>query len=363
MGMAMRQQSPAEVRHQKVAELGLDPGCFELTSTEAVAGALRRAAGFMCPCTARSLVRAVVKPLRGLVEDLSVVKAAVKETLEAMLSHGDVLEYREFDVDSAQERTLLFAAPAAFVSRDSGRQILVGICSDQVSALPEDLTARIDHVSHTRRLNPFEGEDLRAMLAEHGLLEVTYDDWLKAPGLGKPTELLSRYNDLLDSAGPAGEVPGLRLLDPELPVRYYRGRWVPPHKRSGRFVGRRDQAYGAQLWSYVQVAAGSPEALVDLPLPRSRWRGCDEAWYLQMAIDASRGKPQQFAIRGGPGDTRIMAFFSPVPMWARRRWDAIGEPIPAKRCLFAYRIAKDDLRQELSFIRRALWLSELADGE
>ena len=28
MGMAMRQQSPAEVHHQKVAELGLDPGVF-----------------------------------------------------------------------------------------------------------------------------------------------------------------------------------------------------------------------------------------------------------------------------------------------------------------------------------------------
>ena len=361
--MAVRQQSPLEVRHQKVAELGLDPGSFDLTSTEAVAGALRRAAGFLCPCTASSLVRAVVKPLRGLVEDLSIVKATVEETLEAVISQGDVLECREFVATLAQERTLLFAAPAAFIPRDSGRQILVGISSDQLTAVPEDLTARIDHVGHTRRLNPLEGEDLRDRLAEHGLLEVTYDDWLEAPQFANPAELLARYNALLDSAGPSGDVPGLRLLDPELPVRYYRGRWVEPHKRSGRFVGRRDQAYGAQLWSYVQVADGKPEALVDFPLPKSRWRGCDEAWHLQMAIDAKRGKPQQFAVRVGSEDTRIMAFFSPVPMWARRRWDAIGEPISAKPCLFAYRIARDDLPEEINFIRGALCLSELADGE
>ena len=361
--MAMKQLSPADVRHQKVAELGLDPASFDLTSTEVIAGALRRAAGFLCPCTASSLVRAVVKPLRGLVEDMSIVKATVEETLEAMVSHGDVLECREFDVNPGQERALLFAAPAAFICRDSGTQILVGISNDQLSAFPADLTARIDHVGHTRRLSPAEGEDLRERLTEHGLLEVTYGDWLKAPGFGKPTELLSRYNALLDSAGPSGEVPGLRLLDPELPVRYYPGRWVQPQKRSGRFVGRRDQAYGAQLWCYVQVADGNPEALVDLPRPRSRWRGCDEAWYLQMAIDASRGKPQQLAIRVGSQDTRVMAFFSPVPMWARRRWDAIGEPISSERCLFAYRIAKDQLSQELGFIHNALWLDKIANGE
>ena len=363
MGMAVRQRSPAEVRHQTVAALGLDPGRFDLTSQEAVAAALRRTAGFLCPCSASSLVRAVVKPLRGLVEDLDVVRSSVEATLEAMVSHGDLLEFRELGVDLAQERTLLFAAPAAVIARDSGTQILVGISSDQISALPEDLADRIDHVGHTRRLNPVEGEDLREKLTEHGLLEVPYDDWLRAPQFDEPAALLSRYNALLDSAQPSGDVPGLRLLDPELAVRYYRGRWVEPHRRSGRFVGRRDQAYGAQLWSYVQVTDGTPEALVDLPLPKSRWRGCDEAWHLQMAIDARRGKPQRFAIRVGPEDTRIMAFFSPVPMWAQRRWDAIGEPISAERCLFAYRIAKDELPQELGFIRRALWLDELADGE
>ena len=361
--MAVRQRSPAEVRHQTVAALGLDPGRFDLTSQEAVAAALRRTAGFLCPCSASSLVRAVVKPLRGLVEDLDVVRSSVEATLEAMVSHGDLLEFRELGVDPAQGRTLLFAAPAAFIPRDSGTQILVGIYGDDLSGVPEDLADRLDHAGHTRRLNPVEGEDFRETLREHGLLEIPYEEWLKAPKFDKPAALISRYNDLLDSARPSGDVPGLRLLDPERPVGYYRGRWVEPQKRSGRFVARRDQAYGAQLWSYVQLTDGKPEALVDLPLPKHRWRGCDEAWHLQMAIDARHGKPQRFAIRVGPDDTRIMAFFSPVPMWARRRWDAVGERIPGERCLFAYRIDNDEVPQELEFIHRALWLDELASGE
>lgn len=359
----MRQRSPAEVRRQKVGELGLDPERFDLTSTEAIAGALRRASGFLCPCTASSLVRAVVEPLRGLVEDMSIVKATVKDTLEAMVSHGDVLEYREFNVEPGQESTLLYAAPAAFVPRDSGRQMLLGILGDQGSLLPQGLMTRIEYVGHTRHLTPVDGEDLPEQLTAHGLQQRRLRQWLKTPRFDRPAQLLAKYNTHLDSASRSGDVPGLRLLDPETPVRYYRGRWIKPHKQSGRFLGRRDQAYGAQLWSYVQVRDGHPEALVDLPLPKSRWRGCDEAWHLQMAIDAHRGNPQEFEIRVGPEDTRVIAFFSPVPMWALRRWEAIGERLATNGCLFAYRIAKDDLPQETRFLREALWLNELIAGE
>lgn len=361
--MDLRRQSPGEVRRQKVAELSLDPNRFDLVSAEAIAGALRRTAAFLCRCPASSLVRAVVTPLRRLVEDLEETRATVEETLEAMVSHGDLLEFRELDGDDGRERAVLSAAPAAFVSRDTGALFLVGIFGDQLSALPEDLACRIDYVGHTRRLNPKAGENLRETLRQHGLLEIPFDVWSRGPQVGKPAALISRYDDLLDLARPSGDVPGLRLLDPERPVGYYRGRWVPPHRRSGRFVARRDQAYGAPLWCYVRITDGEPRALVDLPLPKSRWRGCDEAWHLQMAIDASRGNPQTFAIRVGPEDTRILAFFSPVPMWSQRRWDAIGEGVRSDRCLFAYRIARDELPQELRFIRRALWLDQLANGE
>ena len=353
----MRQRSPLEVRQLKVADLGFDSQKVEFTSVEVIAAALRRAATLLCPCSAGTLVRAVVEPLRGLVDERDAIKTLVEETLEATVSHGDLVEFREFGLDPSQQQTLLFAAPQAFASRKSGAQILVGVADDR-SVLPDGLAKRLVYAGHTRRLYPTEGENLRERLIEHGFLEIPYDEWLTAPRFDRPAALVSTYDRLLDAAGPSGDVPGLRLLDSERGVDYYPGRWVEPRNRSGRYVARRDQAYGAQLWCYVRVRHGEAEALIDLPLARSRWRGCDEAWHLQMALDAVRGKPQTFSIDTDTEDTRIIAFFSPVPMWARRRWSAIGELIAQTRGLFAYRIPKEELSQERDFLQNELWLNE-----
>ena len=55
----------------------------------------------------------------------------------------------------------------------------------------------------------------------------------------------------------------------------------------------------------------------------------------------------------------VLELFSPVPAWARRRWDAIGEPVPKSGSLFAYRVAKAEIEEERRFARDALWLEEL----
>jgi len=356
----MRRLTGVEVHAQKVAELGLDSSALDLTSTEAIAGALRRTASFLCPCAAATLVRGVVRPLRGLVDDIEGVKTVVEETLEAMIAHGDILEQRDVEDDTEHgPATLLYTAPASFVARESGAVILLGVASDQLSALPDEIEARTEYVSHLRRLSPRPSENLRAELWQLGLMEISYDRWLKGPRYETSAQHLSRLDGLLDAAQPSRDVPGLSLLDPERPVGYYRGRWVEVRSRSGRFVGRRSQAYGAQLWSYVQLHDGNPDRLIDFPVGGSRWRGCDEAWRLQMAIDAQRGEPQRFRVCPGPGDTGIIEFFSPVPMWAQRRWDAVGEPIPRSRCLFAYKLPQAEVAEEARFAREELWLEEL----
>src|SRR6185295_17906791 len=122
-------------------------------------------------------------------------------------------------------------------------------------------------------------------------------EWLRAPSAESFAEHFSRLDRLLDLAEPSREIPGLSLLDPEQSVRYYRGRWAEPRSQSGRFVARRSQAYGADLWCYVQLREGHPERLIDFPTQGSQWRGCDEAWRLQMAVDARRGAPQRFRVR------------------------------------------------------------------
>lgn len=358
--MVMRRLTAAEVHARKVQELGLDPAAVDLTSIEGIAGALRRAASYLCPCSGATLVRDVVRPLRGLVEDMEATKGLAEETLEAVVAHGDILEHQEVvEEPRSGSGRLLYAAPPSFVARESRAAILLGVARDHLSVLPDEIEARIEYVNHVRRLSPLPDEDLPKDLAQFGLIEVSYGDWLKGPAAVVPVQHILTLDYMLDAAPPSRDVPGLVLLDQDRPVRYYRGRWVNPRSQTGRFVGRRSQAYGADLWCYVQLRDGHPERLIDLPLVGSRWRGCDEAWRLQLAIDARRGEPQRFGIRPGPEGTVVLELFSPLPMWARRRWDAVGDPIASAGCLFAYRFAAAEATEEVRFAREALWLDEL----
>jgi hypothetical protein len=356
----MRRLTVEEVHAQKIQELGLDPEALDLTTPEGLAGALRRAASYLCPCATATLVRAVVRPLRGLVPDLEQAKQLVEETLEAMISHGDILEAPELEDGTSTARVLLYAAPESFVVRRSGLVILLGVTADQLSPLSSDLERRIEYLGHIRRLSPSSGtEDLRSELRQLGLFELTPDAWLKGPNHSAASLAVAASDRALDVAPPSRDIPGLLLLDPTKPVRYYRGRWAEPKTQTGRFVARRRQAFGADLWCYVQLTNGRPERMIDLPQRGSRWRGCDEAWHLQMAIDAKRGSPQRFRVTPS-GNAVVLQLFSPTPAWARRRWDAIGEPVPSAGCLFAYRIPKTEVEEERRFAQEALWLGEIA---
>lgn len=357
--MGMRRLTSSEVHNKKVSELGLDQTALDLTSIEAIAAALRRAAHFLCPCAATTLVRAVVEPLRGLVDDLEETKESIREILEAMIAHGDFLEHRDIESDvTSRAAVLLYAAPPSFVSRESGAAILLGISTPPL----DSLAYRIEHKSHLRRLSPGHNEDLGLELEQLGFSEVPSDQWLRVPKRETPVQHLAYLNSLLDAAQPSGEVAGLSVLDWNRPVRFYRGRWTSADSQSGRFVARRSQAYGGDLWCYIEMRDGRPERLVDLPLPDSRWRGCDEAWRLQMAIDACKGSAQVFGVHLSPRNSCVMQFFSPLPMWARRRLDSIGHLMSSPGCLFAYGLNEAELAEEVRFAKEALWLDELKDS-
>ncbi len=356
--MSIRRLTAGEVRGNKVGELGLDRNAFDLMSVEAVAAALRRSASHLCPCAATTLVRAVADPLRGLVEETEDVRGLVRETLEAMIAHGDFIEHRDIEDPAPSAPVLIYVAPPSFVARESGVAILLGAFNPAL----ESLVARIEYTGHLRRLYPDPGEDLGSELQQLGFIEIFHQQWLRAPHGETPAQHLAHLDRLLDAAPPSGDIPGLSLLDWERPVLYYRGRWTSVGSHSGRFVARRSQPYGGDLWCYVEMSRGVPERLVDLPLMDSRWRGCDEAWRLQMAIDANRGNSQVFRIDSGPGEPYVMKFFSPIPMWARRRLDSVGRPVSSPGCLFAYRLAEGELAEEVRFANDVLWLAELKDG-
>lgn len=355
----MRQLEPRHIASRSVATLGLDPDKHALTSSEALAAALRRAAGFLCPCAGSTLIRNVVEPMRGLVENIPEVKALAEDVLEQLIALGDLFEYRDLTKSGS---VILYAGPSAFVPRASGTVILLGISADQVSALPPDLESRIEAVNCVRLLRPQSGEDLQNELKQIGLIEIPYDRWTTAPANQTAEALVTRCDGLLLDRPSSGEVPGLLVLDPESPVSFYRDRWFDPAGKSGRFVARRSQAYGAPLWCYVHLDGGQPLHLMDLPAPNSRWRGCDEAWHLQMAIDARRGAPQQFTIRKQPDGQQDLVLYSPIPMWTLRRWDAIGKRVSAQGCLMAFRFDDSEIEEECRFARSALWLEQRFDG-
>lgn len=358
----MRVLSVDDLHALKVKELGLDPSSIDLGSPEAIACAVRRAAGFLCPCSAVTLVRSVVLPLKGLVEDLDSVQLTVEQMLEALIAHGDLLEHCDISSgESEHTAVLLYGAPPSFVMRQTGAVFLFGIVPDHALLLPDELQSRVEYVNHVRKLPADAAENLRIELKHLDFVEISYETWLKAPPYETPAEHIARLDQLLEDAPESGEIPGLRLLDPSKSVRYYRGRWVDPKLETGRFVARRRRAYGADLWCYVEMRNGRPERFIDLPLAGNRTRGCDEAWRLQMAIDAQRGDAQRFRLREGVGGNRLLDFFSPVPMWAQRRWNAIGEPMLNPGSLISYRFARDETAEEIHFAHDMLWLSEIVE--
>lgn len=350
----MRRISSSDLKSAALASLGLDPDVFDLESAEAMAALVRRTASMVCPCPPRMLVNEIRRALRGLVSDET---DKVELALESVLAYGDLQELRDRDPEARRSSTrLIYVAPPAYVVRESGTTLLVGLAPDGASLLPAHLEEHTEVVGHVRRLPVLDADD-RVLLQELGLRELTIEEWSGAPVQRGAAEHLSLLEEELEEAPASGEVPGLRVLDPSRPVRFYKGRWAEAGSLSGRFVGRRPQAYGADLWCYVELDNSGALRFVDFPVEEESYRGCDEAWRLQAAIDAVRGAAQQYRLRRNEDDdTFAIDLFSPLPAWVTRRWDAMGFPVPPRKCLFSYEFPCAELAEELDFLQDDLWL-------
>jgi hypothetical protein len=159
----------------------------------------------------------------------------------------------------------------------------------------------------------------------------------------------------LGEQSPSGTIADLMIIDSSHDPRHYSGRRVKPTHQSGNFVARRPQAHGAALWGYMALSDGMPTRFLDFPLRGTRWRGCDVAWHLQMAIDAGLGRPQVYRRRDVLGGT-YFDFFSPLPLWAARRFAVLGQAASPENCLLTYWLASQDVAEEEDFLRQRLWL-------
>lgn len=356
----MRFTSNGEVREKLVSSLGLNPVIYELGSTEVLAALVRRAAGFVCPCTYQELLRSTLEPLNALVEQEDSLIEHLDAVIEQLISYGDLVEQAQaIDGDQSKSRALIYVTPPSFIMRSSGSAMLLGIAPERRSVLPANLEAKVEYHGHARVLLAQAEEGLEVTLAGLGLILVKPHTAFGAPPPTTPLSHLDHANQVLNMAPRVNELPSFVYLESSRDVRFYRGRWVRNGKASGRFVGRRPRAFGSDLWSYIELLDGQPQRLIDFPLPHSKGKACDEAWRLQAAIDANRGVPQVFRSRPTSSERTSLDFFSPIPSWAQRRWDFLGAPCSCKGTLISYSFPTNEVEEEFRFARDVLWLSRI----
>lgn len=338
--------------------LGLDPETIGLDSPIAIAASVRRAASFLCPTPPGALGREVNDVLSGLTEDPPEKRLdMIDSVVDALVALGDLVELPIEDRGSPPRRHL-FLGPPSFVPRASGCVVL-GVRPEGALILSEGMLERIEYSGHVRSIRRHEeSEDLEESLAGEGLFELGAEQWLKAPREESPEDLVNQYIARLDAAGGVGEIEGIRVIDPSSDITYYRGRWrAPKESDSGRFVGRRPQAYGADLWCFTEVLEGRVSKLIDLPITSTTARGADEAWRLQAAIDRLSGSPQRLRIRRVPNEAPAIDVFSPLPSWHQRRLEFVAARTDrAGGALFSYSLPPEDVVEEARFLTEMLWL-------
>jgi hypothetical protein len=352
----MRIVSQRELETTCVERLGLDAAAIDLTSPEAISELLRRIAAFSCPCSPSKLMAQALELIEPL-HTADQVRETLADTMEALTAYGDLVESDDL---TGQSRTrVIYLAPPGFVEVNPNTFLLMGGNSGGQYPLPEELKSQMELITHYRRLCVKDRTQTVDTLLEASFLALKVDSWLKAPPILSPAMQLAAYNQALDEVGPPGAVDELTVLETSLPVAYYRGRWKALKKQTGRFVARRLQAYGADLWCYAEIHDGVVTRLLDLPYRELRWRACDEAWHLQQAIDAASNRPQVFRVRKGlSASSSVFDFFSPVPQWATRKWDYVGTRTLSSGCLFSYVFDTRDVENELAFVRERMWLHQ-----
>ena len=355
--MVITQLSASETLQIARATLGFRASQATPMDDALLAALVRRAAGVLSPCAPVTLASAVVEALRLLTTEPETIKKRIADAVENLIVFGDLLELNQVTVDDpAVKSTWVFAAPPSFVVRPSGTVFILGIVADEASPLPASLNDRIVYEGFTRILTPHSGENLPSILRSLGLRELALNVWRKSPPSQAASELRDQMLGRLHKQTESGAIADLRILDPGCSARFYDQRWVVPHTESGTFVARRPQAYGAALWGFAQLEKGIVTKFLDFPLKGQRWRGCDVAWHLQMAIDHSRGTPQRYRKRAVSGGF-CFQFFSPLPQWASRGLAVIGRPVPPENSLISYWIPERESATEEDFLTKQLWLS------
>lgn len=360
--MTVSVASSADCADVALTALNLDQSGLDLSTPEALAASLRRAASFLCPTTPRQLVDAVMEVLQPLRPGDPLERDDLMDLVELLVSAGDLVE-----LPPAPERRgrRLYLGPPSFVEKRPGRYLLLGIRPFGAPLVDGGTASNIRYERHTRTIELDPGRaaaDLRSL----GVHPIAREAWVGTPAREPALDLIATVSTRLDAASAAGSIAGLTIIDPAAPLRFYRSRWrsVRPDD-SGDFVARRSQEYGADLWCYVRISGGVATRLIDFPLDDPILPGRDEAWRLQAAIDAACGRRHEFRVV--PSQTKLeyslINFRAPVPTWAERYLELIGTAVSEPRnALFSYLIPNDAVPDLIGFLGEMLWMRAAGTG-
>lgn len=342
--------------------LGLPVNQQNIVDDQFLAGILRRSAGIHCPCSRATLRASLLECLQHLSIDEEPLYERIDNAIEALIVGGDLLEVNDVVTEDTEVKgTWVFAAHPSFVVRRSRSIFMFGIVPDQDAFLPLSLNKLIVYDGFIRMIEPQPNRDIVKELRQQGLQQLSETTWFKSPKAEIASIVRDRFESLLMQQQHSGTVQDLEIIDPTRAITYYQGRWCKPTNENGMFVARRPQEFGSSIWCFANLKDGVTVRFVDLPPNKTRWRGCDIAWYLQMAIDHCRGTPQQYR-RLEKGDFIRFDFFSPLPQWSQRRLMIFGRSVPPEKSLMSYMLPASEAKTEERHLQQTLWLSPTEDS-
>jgi hypothetical protein len=332
------------------------PLCDSELLMQMAAATARRLCGFMCPCAPRDVITAIERSLSRLADPQLDLRAIARDAIDDLLASGDLLELDQVKLVGADhEPNWLFCAPPSFIPR--GKRIYItGIAPDDASFLTLSLRERVVCEGGTRFISLL-GDDgnLEPTLASHGLRRLDPQRWLAGRQQVKASVVVSDAQRRLLAEGSVGHLEGLSVLTHRHAQRKgYSARWRDLKDESGLHIARLPKTYGSALWVLIDAERGVVKRSLLLPLRGSRSRACDDAWRLQLAIDAHEGHPAGYRIQKD-GDGASMQGDFPLPMEARRRLVLIGGRRQAVGQHYGYWIPQSQLEAEERYLQQHLW--------
>jgi hypothetical protein len=282
----------------------------------------------------------------------------VSDALDVLVDTGDLLELSVHQ--HGARRRLLYLGPPSYVEKGPGLFLLLGVRPNAGPIVDEEtLGTTVTYESHTRSV-VLDSKGAAELFSSAGLHRLTRAQWARAPRQEVAAAVVAQARLRLTSSSTPGQITGLTLIDPSTSVRYYKGRWREPITTDqGLFVCRRPQAYGAPIWCAVELAAGVPRAVLDLPVDSAVAPGWDEGRRLQAALDAERGNAQVVRVRptGKPAGSFVFDFFGPLPSWGQRYLDLTGLPVTkSPGALFSHRVPRGAEADVRAFLSNSLWM-------